>query len=139
YEIERDKFRFKLSRKGEKANIQLMLPYTLNMTEYVEIREEATNFAIAARKRMAGMMIEAIEQYNEDRILLIKLIKGEERANIIIEMFGKGNLIISDNEMKILLAYDVHSFKDREIKPSIEYIPPKKNQSKKERTSIAKP
>jgi predicted ribosome quality control (RQC) complex YloA/Tae2 family protein len=125
YEIERNRFRFKISRKGEKVNLQCTLPYLINRTELVKIREEATNFSIAVRKRIVGSKIKAIEQLNNDRILTIKLEKEETESSIILEMFGRGNMIITDFDNKIQLAYLVHEFKDRSLRPGKEYITPK--------------
>ncbi len=61
---------------------------------------------------------------NNDRIVLLELKKGESNCNLIIEMFGLGNLIIADNGMKILLAYRSQEFKDRIIKKDMDYKPP---------------
>ncbi|MDE1868344.1 MAG: NFACT family protein [Candidatus Micrarchaeota archaeon] len=124
YESEKDKFRIKVSRKGEKANILCILPYTINATEYIEEAEQASNFAIAVRKRITGFMIESIGQLGHDRIIIIKLKKGDDRANLILEMFGHGNMVLTDENMGITLAYNVHSFKDREIRPKAVYTPP---------------
>jgi predicted ribosome quality control (RQC) complex YloA/Tae2 family protein len=41
-------------------------------------------------------------------------------------MFGKGNLVIVDDSMKILLAYKHHKFADRSIGSGMNYVPPKK-------------
>lgn len=125
YEIERNRFRFKLSRKGEKGNLQCILPYTLNRTEVIELKEEATNFSLAVRKRISGARIKGIEQFNKDRIIIIKLERGGEESNIIMEMFGRGNMIFTESDMKIQLAYIIHDFKDRVIRPGQVYKPPK--------------
>lgn len=125
YETEKNKFRLKLSKKGEKANLQSILPYSLNLTNTVEIKEDASDFSIAVRKRISGFKITRIEQYNNDRIILIRLEKADAQQNLIFEMFGKGNLIITDSNMKILVAYKVHVFKDRAVKPGSLYVQPK--------------
>ena len=72
-------------------------------------------------------MIDAIEQYNNDRIILIRMKKGEESVSMILEMFGQGNLIIADNEMKALLVYRPHTFKDRTVQTNSKYTPPSSN------------
>jgi len=125
YQVDENKFRFKLSKKGEKANMQCILPIALYRTEVLEIKESASNFSIAVRNRINGYKIKKISQFNSDRIILINLEKGELKINIIFEMFGKGNLVLTDNEMKILLAYKVHEFKDRSVKPNATYMQPK--------------
>lgn len=73
---------------------------------------------------MLGFAIISIEQYNNDRIILIRTKKGDGEMNIILEMFGRGNFIIADNSMKITLAYQVHEFKDRAVRPGAVYNPP---------------
>lgn len=131
YEVAEGRFRIKLSRRGaQQANLQIILSHTVNKTIYIEKQEHATNFALAARKRIEGFMIDDISQYNDDRILVFRLHKGEESANMIIEMFGKGNLIIADKEMRITLAYTIVAFSDRRIRPGETYIPPKKSFAK---------
>ena len=125
YEDKDDTFRFALSRKGSKANLRCVLPFAINRTAYISPADEPTNFAIAVRKRIAGFMIEGIMQYNNDRIVLIKLTKGEDAVNLILEMFGKGNLVIADKGMKILLVYKPHIFKDRDVRVNSTYAQPK--------------
>lgn len=125
YELGRNRFRFKLSRKGEKANLLCILPCSLNRTDTIESRGEATNFALAMRKRIAGAKIKGIEQLNNDRIIAIKLEKRDGEFNLVLEMFGRGNMVLAANDMKILLAYQTHEFKDRIIKPNATYKPPK--------------
>ncbi|MGA2800360.1 MAG: NFACT family protein [Candidatus Micrarchaeaceae archaeon] len=128
YELGKGKFRIKLSRKGEKLNLRCMLPETINRTEYIELSEEATNFSMGIRKRISGLAIASIAQLNNDRIIMIKAGTGEKEANMIFEMFGRGNLVLADSSMKIQLAYQIHNFKDRAVRPNVTYQPPK-NQS----------
>ncbi len=124
YEVADGKFRIRLSKNKTQVNLQIILSHAINKTEYVEKQEEATNFALAIRKRIEGFLIEKIGQFNRDRIVIFALRKGDERLNMIIEMFGKGNLVITDSAMKILLAYMVNDFKDRSVRPGNEYKGP---------------
>ena len=125
YESSDSVFRLSLSRKGEKLDVRCVLPYAIGRTEYIEHAEEPTNFATAVRKKISGFEMVSIEQYNNDRIILIKLKKGEEAINIILEMFGQGNMIIADKDMKALLVYKPHTFKDRAVTTNSTYTPPK--------------
>jgi predicted ribosome quality control (RQC) complex YloA/Tae2 family protein len=125
YELAKGRFRIRLSRKGEKANLQIILPNTINRTDFLEIKEDATNFSLAVRKRITGFQIGEVSQYNNDRIILIRAKKPDNEINIILELFGKGNLVIADHAMRILLAYQVHEFSDRAIRPNATYRPPK--------------
>ena len=129
YEIDEDTFRFKLKKDGSENNILCILCKSLNNTRYIEKIDNPTNFSLAVRKRIIGYKISAINQLGSDRILQISLQKKEERIYIILEMFGKGNFIITDSNMQILLAYKVHEFKDRAVKPKSIYQMPKKENS----------
>jgi predicted ribosome quality control (RQC) complex YloA/Tae2 family protein len=112
-------------RKGEdKFNVQCMLPYALNTTEYVPQNPEPTSFAAAVRRRIEDAVIEAIGQLNNDRIVVMELRRGVERCKIIFELFGKGNLVITDGSMRITLVYAPHDFKDRSVKVGSDYKPP---------------
>jgi predicted ribosome quality control (RQC) complex YloA/Tae2 family protein len=125
YELGKDRFRFRVSGKGEKANLNCVLPYSMNRTDLVEVREDATNFTIAVRNRIAGSKIKSIGLLNDDRIILVSLESKGEETKLILEMFGRGNMIIADSDMKIKLAYHNHDFADRSVRPGAVYMPPK--------------
>ncbi|MEM3827480.1 MAG: NFACT family protein [Candidatus Micrarchaeaceae archaeon] len=124
YEVGRGRFRFRLSRQGEKEELLCILKHALNLTHYIEKGKQESNFYAAVRKRITGYKIERIEQLNEDRIIKITASRGEEEIGIVFEMFGKGNLLIVDKDMKILLAYTQAEFKDRSVRSGILYQPP---------------
>jgi len=85
----------------------------------------ATGFATAFRKRTTGFVITEISQLNRDRIIRIAAEKGDSSINIIFELFGKGNMVVTDGSMKILLAYRRQEFRDRTVASGREYVPPK--------------
>ncbi len=82
--------------------------------------EEATQLSMLFRKQLSEKRIVGIEQINFDRVVKITLHTGQE---IVLELFGGGNLILTDNG-KIVLAMDQHVYKTRKILIGEEYIPP---------------
>ncbi len=76
------------------------------------------------RKRISGTRIEEISMLGTDRIVIFKL-AGKVPMNMIIEMFGMGNLIIADQSMKVELAYRHASASGRKIIPKEQYAEPK--------------
>jgi predicted ribosome quality control (RQC) complex YloA/Tae2 family protein len=82
--------------------------------------DEATQLSMLFRKQLSEKRIVGIEQINFDRVVKITLHTGQE---IILELFGGGNLILTDNG-KIVLAMDQHIYKTRKILIGEEYIPP---------------
>ncbi len=124
YDAGNGRFFFKLRKGEERVNVQCLLPYTFNITEYLPQSSEPTGFATAARKRIEDAVIESIEQLNNDRIVLISLRKGDANGKVIIELFGRGNLILADDAMRITLAHLSHDFKDRSVRVGAAYKPP---------------
>ncbi len=131
YEVSEGRFRIKLKRGKEQCNLQIILSHTINRTSYVEKQDQPTNFAMAVRSKIEGFQIKEIRQMNNDRILALALKKSDKEMNMIIEMFDKGNIILSDKSMNMLLVYRQRQFKDRIIKPNVEYKPPKQPDSYK--------
>ncbi|HUC38532.1 MAG TPA: NFACT family protein [Candidatus Acidoferrum sp.] len=125
YELSKGSFRIRLSRGGTKADLLCVLKRMLCSMSSLEIPEEPSSFAMAVRKRIANFTIQSIEQLASDRIIVFKLVKGESSASIILEMMGKGNLIMTDNDGIITLAYMQADFKDRKIRNGEKYTPPR--------------
>ncbi len=129
YEIHDNFFLIKTSKEHKKYFLQIILCHTINKTNYIPGENNTpTNFSLAVRKRIVGFKIGSVMQYNDDRIILIKLNKHELVLFLIIEMFGKGNFIITDESFKIMLAYNYHTFKDRSIEVESIYKPPQQIQ-----------
>ena len=124
YEAGENRFRLRLSKSGEKVDIFCLLPYTLNVTDYIEKGEQKSNFYIAVRKRIAGARIDEVTQVNGDRIVKIAFSKGGEQGGMVFELFAKGNLLVIDGAGKISIAYRSREFKYREIRTGKEYVPP---------------
>lgn len=73
--------------------------------------QETTDFAHAMRKHLKGRKIISIEQHKFDRIIVV----GIGERILAAEMFHKGNVILCDGSMKILVAMRPKHWKDRSI------------------------
>jgi predicted ribosome quality control (RQC) complex YloA/Tae2 family protein len=125
YEIDDNKFRIKVSGSGQKSNINIFVPYYAILSDTFEVREEATNFAMAVRKKISGAVIRSVSLYSNDRIIRIELGKKEEALNLILEMFGQGNMVLADSSMLISLVYRPHDFAERSLRKGERYMAPK--------------
>ena len=140
YEMGEGRFRIKMKRDKTQANLQIILSHTINKTNYIERTGQPSNFAMAVRKRIEGFRIESIKQINGDRIVLMALKKGEAELNLVIEMFGSGNLVITDSSMRITLAYRQRQFSDRRVSHDMEYRAPRQPSGyKMEAPKVVKP
>ncbi|MDE1762215.1 MAG: NFACT family protein [Candidatus Micrarchaeota archaeon] len=112
-------FRMLFTSSSASSMLYIRLLQAINLTEIAEEVDNPTNFATAIRKRIAGKKLTSISQHYSDRIVVMEF--GEERFRLIIEMFGKGNLILTDSEYTILLAYEIVKQKNRTITPHERY------------------
>ncbi len=126
YELTNESFRIKLNKSGSgQANLLFVPGKFLGITKYIEQTDEPTNFSQAMRKRISNFHISKIYMLNDDRIAAISMEKGDMKQSLIIEMFGKGNILLVDESMKIILAYKRHEFHDRSVMHGAIYSPPK--------------
>ena len=117
YLVSDDEFRLKLSKTGIKANLNCKLCYAFNRTSYIKRGEEVTQstFEGALRKRIDNFIISKMDLINDDRIIDIQIEKSDTKKHLIIEMFSKGNIVLTDENYKIDLVYKPKEYRDRRI------------------------
>ncbi len=117
---------FRISFHSQDANFMLYcnLLLTLNETGFAEEARAATNFAIAVRKRIDDSKVSGIYQHSGDRIAVIEAQSRGVRHRMVFEMFGKGNLILVDDDDNIEVCYRTISYKDRDVRPRSRYVFP---------------
>ncbi len=89
-------------------------------TSYVIEAGRPDNLAILARKRLGNARIDAFEQLNFDRILRIRT----DRGSVIVESFGDGNIILTDEDDVIIYALHERDWRDRSVRRGVMYTPP---------------
>jgi len=101
-----------LNTKEGKKFLTIQVPNTIFLTDFKpEGNHKDTGFGRWLRNNLKGHIIENIDQIRAERIVIIKT-----RFYIIyIELFGKGNITICDNENKILITIEKQEMKDRSI------------------------
>jgi predicted ribosome quality control (RQC) complex YloA/Tae2 family protein len=94
-------------------------------TRMVERPKAPSNFCSALRKHLVNGRILKIEQDNFERVVRISIAQREETFQLIIELFSKGNILLTNNEGKILQALTYKRMKDRKILRGEKYqLPP---------------
>jgi len=73
-------------------------------------------FAMTLRKYLSHGRIVSIEQYEFDRIIEIKTMRGDDENTLIIELFPPGNAILATDEQKIILPMHPVTFRGRRIR-----------------------
>ncbi len=90
-------------------------------------------FCMYLRKHLTGARIDEISQVQNDRIVIIRLLKnfeadggsGSYKYNLIAELTGRsGNIILTDGDMKILMAALKRENRERDLRIGSIYAPP---------------
>ncbi len=137
YSLGDGRFRMRVRGGGKDTSLIIDLCHAVCPARYIEGADQPDAFAMAVRKRISGFAINGVRQLGSDRILVFELRKGDASANLILEMFGKGNLMITDGAMRITLAHVQRDFRDRSIRVGRVYAPPTAPQRGEAKTVMA--
>lgn len=97
-----------------------------------EMPEKPTQLAMVLRKKLANARLREFSQLGFERIAVLtfttkdKLAEKEKIFKLVAELFGGGNIILCDEEDKILMAKKYLTFKDREIRRGAKYVFPER-------------
>lgn len=83
-----------------------------------------SGFCMLLRKYLDNAGVVSIQQKDAERIVVLELEK-KERFFLIIELFSKGNIILTDEEYKIIGVLEEQIWKDRKVAAKEQYkFPP---------------
>ncbi len=123
YDLGSGTFKIAFYKNPDVKLAYIKLLKTINLTAFSEAAGEATQFAMSLRKRIENSVVDTIEQINNDRILRFMLDKG--KYSLVVEMYGKGNMLLLNRDNTIEVLYKQIIQKDRELKKGTVYAYPK--------------
>ncbi len=89
--------------------------------------ESVSGICSALRKYLKGKKLTVLEQLGSERIARFTFQTQKETCYLYVEFFSNGNVILTNDVMKILFAREERAWKDREIKRGLIYeLPPAK-------------
>ncbi len=126
YQIGKQEIRLKLHKSNAGSfNLVIEAGRRIHLTKY---RREAprmpSNFAMFLRKHLNGCRITAIQQFEFDRIVELRLSCRDAVLGLIAELLPGGNIILIDERGEILIPFHRISFSTREIKAHERYERP---------------
>ncbi|MBR9691528.1 hypothetical protein GOV06_01975 [Candidatus Woesearchaeota archaeon] len=95
------------------------------LTEHKPSSATPSDFCMFLRKKLNNARLRKIQQLGFERIIAIDFESKAGTFQIIAELFSKGNILLIKNN-KILIAAEYQNWKDRTIRPNIQYKHPKK-------------
>ncbi len=114
--------RFHLPREGRRE-VYHRVGRWLALAEPQEKPEALGTFAQALRRALPNPRVEVVAQQGFDRILMLGLKQGGEEYRLTLEMFAKGNVILTRGD-KILHVFRPQRFRDRDLRPGATYAFP---------------
>jgi predicted ribosome quality control (RQC) complex YloA/Tae2 family protein len=88
----------------------------LHLTSYVLKKpQNPPTFCMALRKHLRNGRIMEIRQHGFERIIIVDVSKKEGNIRLISELFGRGNIMLVDQENRILQALTYRRMRDRNI------------------------
>ncbi|WP_276254328.1 ribosome rescue protein RqcH [Halomontanus rarus] len=78
-------------------------------------------FAMMLRNRLSGADFAGVEQYEFDRILEFVFEREDGTTRIIAELFGQGNIAITDGEYEVIDCLETVRLKSRTVVPGSRY------------------
>jgi predicted ribosome quality control (RQC) complex YloA/Tae2 family protein len=99
----------------------------VNLTERAyRAPKKPSPFAMLLRKHLVNTRLSAVEQPDFERILELRFSGAEERL-LILELFGRGNLVLCDPQRRIIQPYRTEMWRHRTLRAGEVYAyPPKK-------------
>lgn len=110
-------------RRGKQL-LKIVSGKWLCLTALKENALKPSGFCMQLRKYIDGAIIKSIYQQGSERIVILELEKQSEKFFLIMELFSKGNIILTDAKKVIITALENQEWKDRTVKPKEKYVFP---------------
>jgi|TARA_Y100000310_G_scaffold271804_1_gene286444 predicted ribosome quality control (RQC) complex YloA/Tae2 family protein len=108
------------SNIGKKI-LRVIVGKAIFLTGTKSVDEKPSGFCMGLRKHLEGKFLDSVEQLGPERILKFVFKAKDETKKIYLEFFGKGNVILCNNDDIIVDCSIKHKFKDRAIVPKERY------------------
>ena len=128
YQIGKDELILQLHVPGVgKRILRIILGKLMYLASHKgEVPEKPPGFCLYLRKKLKNARLRELNQLGFERIVEFLFETKQAKFKLIIELFSKGNIILSDEQGMILSVLEKQEWKDRSIKPKEPYKYPKK-------------
>jgi predicted ribosome quality control (RQC) complex YloA/Tae2 family protein len=117
YQFDEKTFVFKL-HKTDAPPIRLVVEAGRRLHATVYAEESPTQpppFCMTLRKYLRGAWLAGVEQYEFERIVILSFRVKEGVFKLVVELFGEGNIILTNGQNLILQALAFKRMRDRNI------------------------
>ncbi|WP_312907045.1 ribosome rescue protein RqcH [Natronosalvus caseinilyticus] len=115
-------------RDFDRGRVELMLEvgdrkrvHTVSPERVPDAPGRPPQFAMMLRNRLSGADFVGVEQYEFDRILEFVFDREDGMTRIIVELFGQGNVAVTDREYEVIDSLETVRLKSRTVVPGSRY------------------
>lgn len=99
--------------------------------------DHSKNLTSLWRSHIRDCKIASVDQHDRERIVVMKIVCGDEEKRLIIELLPRGTIVLTDPDYNVIIALEYRKMKDRVIAPKSKYVfPPKQWQDNIEITKV---
>lgn len=110
-------FLFAVYTGDDRTNLLVEIPGVMYFTDHKpQMPSMPGGFCMFLRKRLSGSRVNEVIQRGSDRIIEFHVSTKDHEYVLVFEMFGKGNLVVCDADMKIISSFESMNFKDRSVR-----------------------
>lgn len=110
YDVDNKTYLIRLQRGEEKAILLLESGNRFHQTGFEWPKNMApSGFSMKMRKHLKNKRLESLQQLGTDRIIDLQFGSGEAAYHIILELYDRGNIILTDYELLILNILRPHT------------------------------
>ncbi|EFN86238.1 nuclear export mediator factor NEMF homolog isoform X1 [Harpegnathos saltator] len=114
YDIDHRTYLIRFQRSEEKCVLLLESGNRIHTTGFEWPKNIApSGFSMKMRKHLKNKRLESLMQVGIDRIIDLQFGSGEAAYHIILELYDRGNIILTDHEMVILYILRPHTEGDK--------------------------
>ncbi|MCU4718327.1 ribosome rescue protein RqcH [Halapricum hydrolyticum] len=124
---EEELLRFRMS-DYDRGRTELLIEVGENKRAHVADKENVPqaperppNFAMMLRNRLSGATLEAVEQFEFDRILKLRFEREADSTTVVAELFGDGNVAVLDENDDVVDCLETVRLKSRTVVPGSHY------------------
>ncbi|MBT4445772.1 hypothetical protein HOA92_01550 [archaeon] len=92
---------FHIPGKG-KQYMRIIAGKMINFADEKRSSINPSGLAMLLRKHISGAIVEKVWQKDSERIVVFDLAVRDKKFHLVVELFSKGNLVLCDNDWKIL-------------------------------------
>jgi len=114
YDIDHKTYLIKLQRTEEKVMLLIESGCRIHTTAFEWPKNMApSGFSMKMRKHLRNKRLEVLKQMGMDRIVDLQFGTGEAAYHVILELYDRGNIVLTDYELTILNVLRPHTEGDK--------------------------